>query len=135
MMKILRRYRIQSLIAITVILLVYVIFSQFTTYYLTVDEVMKDPAYSTSNQVNMVGDIVEGSFEIVGANEFKFNLISNESVIGVKYKGMLPQTFRENGTIVAVGRLNSNSGTTFFEADRLIVKCPEKYEPEVSSDE
>ncbi len=60
----------------------------------------------------------------------EFDLTDNESVVKVKYTGILPDLFREGEGIVANGRLDDNG---FFIAREVLAEHDENYmPPEVS---
>jgi cytochrome c-type biogenesis protein CcmE len=44
----------------------------------------------------------------------------------VRYEGVKPGNFEDAISIVAIGRFNSTDGA--FDADKLLVKCPSKYQ-------
>lgn len=46
--------------------------------------------------------------------------------IKVRYEGVKPGNFEDAISIVAIGRFNSTDGA--FDADKLLVKCPSKYQ-------
>lgn len=95
-------------------------------YYRTVEEVADDPVNYSSHEVNMIGLIVNGTFEPVSTQEYLFQITDNNATIDVVYYNALPRTFNKEGTIVVIGKMNQ----TRFEATDMQVKCPTKYDPE-----
>ena len=95
-------------------------------YYRTVEEVADDPVYYSSHEVNLIGDIVNGTFEQVSMQEYLFQITDNNATLDVVYYNVLPRTFNKEGTIVVIGKMNQ----TRFEATEMQVKCPTKYDPE-----
>lgn len=95
-------------------------------YYRTVEEVAGDPVYYSSHEVNMIGLIVNGTFEQVSTQEYRFHITDNNATIDVVYYNLLPRTFNREGTIVVIGKMNQDR----FEATEMQVKCPTKYDPE-----
>ncbi len=95
-------------------------------YYRTVEEVADDPVYYSSHEVNLIGDIVNGTFEQVSTQEYLFQITDNNATLDVVYYNVLPRTFNKEGTIVVIGKMNQ----TRFEATEMQVKCPTKYDPE-----
>ena len=57
-----------------------------------------------------------------------FTLHDPESgeTLRVRYKGLKPANFEEAVSIVAIGQFNS--GEEILEAEKLLVKCPSKYQ-------
>lgn len=102
-------------------------FQAATSYYLTVDElVAKDVAPGQSVQVK--GSLVEGSFarDASGSTVATFLLEENGAQIPATYDGVLPDLFfNPHSEIVLGGALDSGGA---FVADRVLVKCPSKYQ-------
>ena len=57
----------------------------------------------------------------------KFNLVEDNLILPVVYKGVVPDTMDKGESVVAEGKLGAD-GT--FHADTILVKCPSKYETE-----
>ncbi len=73
------------------------------------------------------GVVVEGSVERPGDGlTVVFDLTDNDSVVKVKYTGILPDLFREGQGIIANGRLNSDGD---FVAQEVLAKHDENYMP------
>jgi cytochrome c-type biogenesis protein CcmE len=73
------------------------------------------------------GLVVEGSVARPGEGlTVQFDLTDNDSVVKVKYTGILPDLFREGQGIIANGRLN-DSGQ--FIASEVLAKHDENYMP------
>lgn len=73
------------------------------------------------------GVVVEGTVDRPGEGlTVVFDLTDNQSVVKVKYTGILPDLFREGQGIIANGRLN-NSGE--FIAQEVLAKHDENYMP------
>ncbi len=73
------------------------------------------------------GLVVDGSVNRPGEGlTVEFDLTDNESVVRVKYTGILPDLFREGQGIVANGRLNGHGE---FIAREVLAKHDENYMP------
>lgn len=73
------------------------------------------------------GLVVDGSVERPGEGlTVEFDLTDNDSIVKVKYTGILPDLFREGQGIIANGRLN-DSGE--FIASEVLAKHDENYMP------
>ncbi len=73
------------------------------------------------------GLVVDGSVARPGEGlTVEFDLTDNDSVVKVKYTGILPDLFREGQGIIANGRLN-DSGQ--FIASEVLAKHDENYMP------
>ena len=73
------------------------------------------------------GVVVEGTVSRPGEGlTVEFNLTDNDSVVKVKYTGILPDLFREGQGIIANGQLNTNGE---FIAAEVLAKHDENYMP------
>jgi cytochrome c-type biogenesis protein CcmE len=73
------------------------------------------------------GVVVEGTVGRPGEGlTVEFDLTDNDSVVKVKYTGILPDLFREGQGIVANGRLNASGE---FIAAEVLAKHDENYMP------
>jgi cytochrome c-type biogenesis protein CcmE len=79
--------------------------------------------------VQVAGALAKKSSSYVSAEEsLYFTLQDPESqeTLRVRYKGLKPANFEDAISIVAIGRYDEASQN--FEADKLLVKCPSKYQ-------
>jgi cytochrome c-type biogenesis protein CcmE len=79
--------------------------------------------------VQVAGALDKGSSSYVAAQEsLYFNLKDPKTheTLRICYKGLKPANFEDAISIVAVGRFDT--GAKVFEADKLLVKCPSKYQ-------
>jgi cytochrome c-type biogenesis protein CcmE len=86
-------------------------------------------ARSGERIVQVAGALDKGSSSYVSAQEsLYFNLLDPKTreTLRVRYKGLKPANFEDAISIVAIGRYDT--GTKVFEADKLLVKCPSKYQ-------
>jgi cytochrome c-type biogenesis protein CcmE len=59
--------------------------------------------------------------------ELQFDLLDGKGgKLPVSYRGIKPGNFKDAISIVAIGRYSSQAGR--IEADKLLVKCPSKYQ-------
>jgi cytochrome c-type biogenesis protein CcmE len=73
------------------------------------------------------GLVVEGSVSRPGEGlTVEFDLTDNDSMVKVKYTGILPDLFREGQGIIANGRLDQNGE---FIAQEVLAKHDENYMP------
>jgi len=73
------------------------------------------------------GVVVEGTVKRPGDGlTVEFDLTDNDSVVKVKYTGILPDLFREGQGIIANGRLDSHGE---FIAHEVLAKHDENYMP------
>jgi cytochrome c-type biogenesis protein CcmE len=86
-------------------------------------------ARSGERIVQVAGALEKGSSSYVSAQEsLYFNLKDPKTseTMRIRYKGLKPANFEDAISIVAIGRYDT--GAKVFEADKLLVKCPSKYQ-------
>ena len=78
------------------------------------------------NQRLRIGGLVEdGSVAKPGDGVVTFNITDTASTVPVRYKGILPDLFREGQGVVAEGRMRDG----VFQADEVLAKHDENYMP------
>ena len=87
-----------------------------------------DPDRARRERVRVVGWVEEGSVlehenELV--TDFTMRDADGSHVQAMRFRGVLPDLFRDAQNVTAAGRLD-DQGT--FQADELMTKCPSKYE-------
>lgn len=90
-----------------------------------VSEVTAQPEEYLNRNVQVVGVIVEDTWEQVGLNTYTFKLTDGNATIDVEYTGDIPGTFKPGVGITVIGSLVSPEKV---EAHKLLAKCPSKYE-------
>jgi cytochrome c-type biogenesis protein CcmE len=85
-----------------------------------------DVARSSGNAVQVAGRLLPDSTHFdQERGALAFTLVNEAGdTLAVTYKGMKPGNFEEATQIVAIGRFNGSA----LEAERLLVKCPSKYQ-------
>lgn len=79
--------------------------------------------------VQVAGALEKGSAGYQQETESLYFTLSDpatQETLRVRYKGLKPANFEEAISIVAIGRYDP--GSKEFEADKLLVKCPSKYQ-------
>lgn len=97
---------------------------QFVNPYRSVSEVAGATSTFMNQQIQMIGNVVNGSIQIV-SQELTFKIGDETAELKVVYSGAAPQNFMEGIEVVISGRLIS--GDT-FEATKILTKCPSKYQ-------
>jgi cytochrome c-type biogenesis protein CcmE len=90
-----------------------------------VSEVTAQPEEYLNRNVQVVGVIVDGSWEQIGPNTYVFKLQDEFDTVDVEYTGDVPGTFKPGVGITVIGTLVSPDKV---EANKLLAKCPSKYE-------
>ena len=98
--------------------------SEDTQYYKHVDEVMAAPAQWEGKRLQMHG-FAKSVLQKPGTLEYAFQVENNGHVVWAQYTGIAPDTFKNDSEVVLEGQLKGE----IFHAERIIAKCPSKYEP------
>ena len=96
-------------------------------YYLTVTELKERVPEVYRDRVRVSGTVVPGTIQKEIDGKLSFKLTDGEEVIDIRYKGIIPDIFRDEVEAVVEGKYSSNN---IFKADILLAKCPTKYESE-----
>lgn len=99
-------------------------------YYITVTELVQKDRGADLSGLRVKGNVVPGSIEH-GDLVLRFEISDGVTAVPVTYRGIVPDTFGENGEVVVEGALAGGQ----FEADFLMAKCPSKYEAEMDEGE
>jgi cytochrome c-type biogenesis protein CcmE len=83
-------------------------------------------ARATKDAVQVAGKLVPGSDSFEEASSRLVFAIQDAhgDVMKVAYKGLKPGNFHDATQVVAIGRFQGG----LFEAEKLLVKCPSKYQ-------
>ena len=82
-------------------------------------------------RIRLGGLVKEGTVQRDGNQQVTFEVMDAQSAIQVRYKGLLPDLFREGQGVVAEGVLESRS---VFRADTVLAKHDENYMPREVAD-
>lgn len=74
----------------------------------------------------MGGLVAEGSFKEVGDATVHFEVTDGANAVPVRYRGLLPDLFREGQGVVTQGRMN---GEGVFVAEEVLARHDETYMP------
>ena len=88
-----------------------------------------DAALKAERTVQVAGGLGKDSSSYDPDDQFlRFTLVDEETeeTLRVRYQGVKPANFEDAVSIVAIGRYDE--ATSEFAADKLLVKCPSKYQ-------
>jgi cytochrome c-type biogenesis protein CcmE len=86
-------------------------------------------AREAARVVQVAGALQKGSSSYEDARDFLYFTLNDPKTresLRVRYKGLKPANFEDAISIVAIGQYDE--GTKEFEANKLLVKCPSKYQ-------
>jgi cytochrome c-type biogenesis protein CcmE len=114
-------YIVAAVLAVGFLVLGVTAFRSTLTPYVTFDVAMK-----TAGSVQVMGALEKGSERYdANAQELAFSILDDHGrTLPVVYRGIKPANFRDALSIVAIGRYRGGA----LHADRLLVKCPSKYQ-------
>ena len=96
-------------------------------------EVVAGQAPATGNfrigGVVLEESIVSGRVEETREIEYRFMVTDREENFPVRFRGVLPDLFREGQSVIARGRLESEAGSLVFVADQVLARHDETYMP------
>ena len=99
-------------------------------WYKHVDEVLAQTSAWQGKKLQLHGRVVKGSIlrKASGATyEYRFQVEHNGKTIAARYKGLVPDTFKDESEVVLKGRL-APEGHFLVAPDGVMAKCPSKYE-------
>jgi cytochrome c-type biogenesis protein CcmE len=105
-----------------------------TEYFKHVDEVLVDRQQWEGKNLQLHGYVVPGSILVKPSTlEYKFKVQNNPArsgeagkVIEASYKGIVPDTFKDEAEVVLRGKLTAAGFHT--DPNGVVAKCPSKYE-------
>lgn len=97
-----------------------------TLYYLTASEARDRMAELADRTFRLSGTVAPGSIAWdPTSSELRFSVTDGRASVPVVYHGAPPDNLAAGQTVVAEGRADGRGG---LAADRILVKCPSKYE-------
>jgi cytochrome c-type biogenesis protein CcmE len=98
-----------------------------TEYYKHVDEVMSTRQQWEGKRLQLHGFVVPGSIFVKPETlEYRFKVQNKGSIVDASYKGVVPDTFKDEAEVVLKGQLTPQGFHT--EPGGVMAKCPSKYE-------
>jgi cytochrome c-type biogenesis protein CcmE len=98
-----------------------------TEYYKHVDEVMVDPEPWYGKKLQLHGFAKQVTRK-PSSLEYRFQVESNGEVVTATYKGVVPDTFKDDAEVVLKGTLSPEGFVV--SPNGVMAKCPSKYEPQ-----
>jgi len=96
-----------------------------SVYFLEVDEFFEQQEQLVGKGARVNGNIVAGSINWDANNLLlTFQITDGDKILNVRYKGVAPDTFTEDLSVVVEGKYENE----VFNATQIMTKCPSKYE-------
>lgn len=96
-------------------------------YYKHVDEVMVQPDEWYGKKLQLHGFAKEVTRK-PNSLEYRFQVESNGEIVHATYKGVVPDTFKNDAEVVLKGTLSPDGFAV--APNGVMAKCPSKYEPQ-----
>lgn len=117
---------ISIFILIIVAYLIYAGIRDTMVYYITASELKTKDTSLNSDGLRLGGRVIDGSISWdPKTTELKFVLTDSKDQVQVIYRGIVPDTFKGGADIIVEG---SYVPPGVFQANKLIAKCPSKFE-------
>jgi cytochrome c-type biogenesis protein CcmE len=107
--------------------LLYSTMGEATEYYKHVDEVMAQPEQWYGKRLQLHGFAKQVTRK-PSSLEYRFQVESNGQVVQATYKGVVPDTFKDDAEVVLKGTLSPEGFAV--APNGVMAKCPSKYEPQ-----
>lgn len=103
------------------------VFKSSLQYYVTVDEFLAAPATYEGKILKVAGKVKEGSIQKTSGQTlvYDFVIVGTNGELSVHYSGLIPDTFKAGGDVVATGKMGVDGR---FHASHILAKCASKYE-------
>lgn len=92
-----------------------------------VADILANPVQYEGKGVKVSGTVINGSIN-KAPNNLVFTMKDQDSDASIKvlYKGVVPDSFMDDATVILEGRYDSENKN--FVASKLMAKCPSRYE-------
>lgn len=125
--------------AVIVIAISFMVASSFKSegiYYLTVAEVLANPEKLNEKGMRVSGEVIAGTItRNTKERHLVFDVMDIDeggAIMRVDYKGIIPDTFKEDIHVIIEGNYDVESQT--FVAKTLLTKCPSKYDVDAEAE-
>lgn len=125
-----RRITIFAVFAVVIGVIGWLLVSGFDdtmVYYITVSELKVQGVKAEGKGLRVSGKVVPGTVErSADGLELKFTLDELGETMPVAYRGIVPDTFKEDAGVLLEGKVVNGE----FQAAQIFTKCASKYEGE-----
>ncbi|MGE5553409.1 MAG: cytochrome c maturation protein CcmE [Betaproteobacteria bacterium] len=104
--------------------------SRTQTYYVTLEELLAEPAAQAGRQLRVNGKLIGSSVSFDPEQVLlKFDLTDGRRTLPVTYQGVRPGSFEDGAEVLVEGRYRDG----IFVAENVLTKCPSKYEAKATT--
>lgn len=118
-----------TVLALSVGLVLFALSDQIVFFYAPSD--VAERGISPGTRVRLGGLVAEGSVERGSDGTIAFAITDTAATVPVRYRGILPDLFREGQGVVAEGAFDASGA---FSADSVLAKHDETYMPREVAD-
>lgn len=126
------RYGVIGLITLGIVLIGYLVYSNIGSqqqYYLTLEELDAMAARVDGQGVRINARVMPGTIhKNPGSLDWNFWITDGTRKVSVHYRGAVSDMFQDNVEVVVEGIYDADR--KHIEANRLLTKCPSKYQAE-----
>jgi cytochrome c-type biogenesis protein CcmE len=118
-----------SLMAVAITIMAFASMPSATSKEITITDVVESTDKFEGDYIMTEGLLNKSSVQWDADNiELRFEILDeNETPLSVYYKGVQPDNFTEDVIVIVEGFIGENG---VFEAEKVMTKCPSKYEGE-----
>ncbi len=133
MRKMRKKYKLLCVFVIVVGSVVYLLSTTFRSslqYYIAVSEINGHESELAGRVLKVAGQARNIRLKNDQAQStYAFEVVEGEKNLLVHYSGIVPDTFKEDASVVVTGELLPDGS---FQASNILAKCASKYEAKVS---
>ncbi len=119
-----------GIIVLAILLLIVNSFKGASAYYITVSELNSKGADAVGQSWRVSGPVDKDSVQYdAQILTLQFNMTEDDQQLAVVYHDVMPDLFMKSTSVIVEGQVNS---TGLFEAQTILVKCPSKYQSELT---
>lgn len=123
-MKISGKFLLIGILLTFSVVLLYDSLSNYINPYLTISEISENVISYRGKTIQVMGRVKEGSIQRDSNGSIIFTITDGTSQMNVHYTGGFPQNLDAGKDVVVVGAITD---TEQLEAEKILVKCPSKY--------
>ncbi len=105
-------------------------FQESLVYFYTPTEVLEQSKELSGRKIRLAGQVEMGSLQKAGDLNLSFRVTDGTNAVPVRFRGVTPDLFAEGQMAIAEGRVKPAAVGAEFEAEQIMAKHSEDYDPE-----